>query len=46
MSEKTDVIAASMIGTIIEWYGIFIFASGAIYIERTFYPSVLGVSNI
>ncbi|EQB67831.1 MAG: hypothetical protein AMDU4_FER2C00337G0006 [Ferroplasma sp. Type II] len=40
MSEKTDVIAASMIGTIIEWYGIFIFASGAIYIERTFYPSV------
>ena len=40
MSEKTDVIAASMIGTIIEWYGIFIFSSGAIYIEKTFYPNV------
>ncbi len=40
MSEKTDVIAASMIGTIIEWYGIFIFSSGAIYIAHTFYPSV------
>ncbi|WP_337860103.1 MFS transporter [Ferroplasma sp.] len=40
MSEKTDVIAASMIGTIIEWYGIFIFSSGAIYIARTFYPNV------
>ncbi len=40
MSEKTDVLAASMIGTIIEWYGIFIFSSGAIYIERTFYPNV------
>jgi MHS family shikimate/dehydroshikimate transporter-like MFS transporter len=40
MTEKTDVIAASMIGTIIEWYGIFIFSSGAIYIERAFYPTV------
>lgn len=40
MSEKTDVIAASMIGTIIEWYGIFIFSSGAIYIAHTFYPHV------
>ncbi len=29
-----------MIGTIIEWYGIFIFSSGAVYIERTFYPNV------
>ncbi len=40
MSEKTDVIAASMIGTIIEWYGIFIFSSGAIYIANAFYPFV------
>ncbi|MEM0139290.1 MAG: MFS transporter [Ferroplasma sp.] len=40
MGEKTDVLAASMIGTIIEWYGIFIFSMGAIYIAHEFYPSV------
>lgn len=40
MSEKTDVILASMIGTIIEWYGIFIFSSGSIYIAKAFYPFV------
>ena len=35
-----EIISASMIGTIIEWYGIFIFSSGAIYIADVFYPTV------
>ncbi len=40
MNEKHDVIAASMIGTIVEWYGIFIFSSGTLYLAHAFYPFV------
>lgn len=40
MNEKQDVIAASMIGTIVEWYGIFIFSSGTLYLAHAFYPFV------
>ncbi|MFG1556176.1 MAG: MFS transporter [Thermoplasmataceae archaeon] len=39
MNTPREIISASMIGTIIEWYGIFIFSSGAIYIADVFYPS-------
>lgn len=39
MNTPREIISASMIGTIIEWYGIFIFSSGAIYIVDVFYPS-------
>jgi len=35
-----EIISSSMVGTIIEWYGIFIFSSGAIYIADVFYPTV------
>ncbi|WP_297216608.1 MFS transporter [Thermoplasma sp.] len=35
-----EIIGASMAGTILEWYGIFIFSSGAIYISSVFYPTV------
>ncbi|WP_237265293.1 MFS transporter [Thermoplasma sp. Kam2015] len=35
-----EIIGASMAGTILEWYGIFIFSSGAIYISSVFYPAV------
>lgn len=40
MAENTrrEIISASMIGTIVEWYGIFIFSSGAFYISKVFYP--------
>ncbi|KJE48879.1 MULTISPECIES: MFS transporter [Acidiplasma] len=40
MSRSRDIILASMVGTIIEWYGIFIFSSGADYISKVFYPFV------
>ncbi len=40
MNTRREIISASMIGTIIEWYGIFIFSSGAIYIADVFYPTV------
>ncbi|WP_393971616.1 MFS transporter [Oxyplasma meridianum] len=40
MEKSRDVILASMMGTIVEWYGIFIFSSGAIYISEVFYPFV------
>ena len=39
MNTPREIISASMMGTIIEWYGIFIFSSGAIYIADVFYPS-------
>ena len=39
MNTPREIISASMIGTIIEWYGIFIFSSGAIYIADVFYPT-------
>lgn len=32
-------IAASMIGTVIEWYDVFIFSSGAFYIGEELFPS-------
>jgi Sugar (and other) transporter. len=32
-------ISASMIGTIIEWYDVFIFSSGAFYIGEELFPS-------
>ncbi|MFP3044899.1 MAG: MFS transporter [Thermocladium sp.] len=37
---KSDrqILSASMIGTILEWYGIFLFSSGAIYIGKNFLP--------
>ncbi len=34
----TQILSASMIGTILEWYGVFLFSSGAIYIGRNFLP--------
>ena len=40
MEKSKDIILASMMGTIIEWYGIFIFSSGAEYIADVFYPFV------
>ncbi len=40
MEKSKDIILASMMGTIIEWYGIFIFSSGAVYIADVFYPFV------
>lgn len=36
--EQRQIIAASMIGTILEWYGIFLFSSGAIFISQAFLP--------
>ncbi|GGM77669.1 MFS transporter [Thermogymnomonas acidicola] len=39
-NNRREILAASMVGTIIEWYGIFIFSSGAIYIASAFYPTV------
>ena len=36
---KGEIISASMIGTIIEWYGIFIFSTGSIFIAKVFYPT-------
>lgn len=35
---QRDVILASMIGTILEWYGVFLFSSGALYISAAFLP--------
>ncbi len=32
------VVSAAMIGTILEWYGIFLFSSGAIFIAHAFLP--------
>ncbi|WP_218185043.1 hypothetical protein [Sulfuracidifex tepidarius] len=32
-------ISASMIGTIIEWYDVFIFSSAALYIGEELFPS-------
>ncbi len=40
INTRGEIISASMIGTILEWYGIFIFSSGAIYIAHAFYPQV------
>lgn len=40
INTRREIITASMVGTILEWYGIFIFSSGAVYIAATFYPSV------
>lgn len=36
---KKITIAGSMIGTIIEWYDIFIFSSGSVYIGEELFPS-------
>lgn len=35
---KTTIIFASMVGTIIEWYDIFIFGTGAYYISKELFP--------
>ncbi|ARM75616.1 MFS transporter [Acidianus manzaensis] len=35
---RKDLILASMMGTIIEWYDIFIFGTGAIYISAELFP--------
>jgi MHS family shikimate/dehydroshikimate transporter-like MFS transporter len=40
INTRGEIISASMIGTIIEWYGIFIFSSGSLYIADVFYPTV------
>jgi MHS family shikimate/dehydroshikimate transporter-like MFS transporter len=36
---KKITLAASMVGTIIEWYDVFIFSSGAVYIGEELFPS-------
>ncbi len=40
MNKPWEIISASMVGTLVEWYGIFVFSSGAIYIADVFYPTV------
>ncbi|QGR19627.1 MFS transporter [Stygiolobus azoricus] len=35
---KNTIIIASMVGTIIEWYDIFIFGTGAYYISKELFP--------
>ena len=35
---QREVLSAAMIGTILEWYGIFLFSSGAIFIAHAFLP--------
>lgn len=35
---KTTIIFASMVGTIIEWYDVFIFGTGAYYISKELFP--------
>ena len=44
--EQRQVLGASMVGTILEWYGIFLFASGAIYIAGNFLPSTNPLASI
>jgi MHS family shikimate/dehydroshikimate transporter-like MFS transporter len=35
---QREVLSAAMIGTILEWYGIFLFSSGAVFIAYAFLP--------
>ena len=44
--EQRQVLGASMVGTILEWYGIFLFASGAIYIAGNFLPKANPLASI
>jgi MFS family permease len=44
--EQRQVLGASMVGTILEWYGIFLFASGASYIAGNFLPSTNPLTSI
>jgi len=35
---QREVLSAAMIGTILEWYGVFLFSSGAVFIAHAFLP--------
>ncbi|OWP57185.1 MAG: MFS transporter [Thermoplasmatales archaeon B_DKE] len=43
---QRTVISAAMIGTILEWYGIFLFSSGAVYIGAAFLPKTNALTAI
>ncbi len=43
---QREVLSAAMIGTILEWYGIFLFSSGAIFIAHAFLPKGNALATI
>ncbi|MEM3192877.1 MAG: MFS transporter [Candidatus Micrarchaeaceae archaeon] len=43
---QREVLSAAMIGTILEWYGIFLFSSGAIFIAHAFLPKGNAIATI
>jgi MFS family permease len=43
---QREVLSAAMIGTILEWYGIFLFSSGAVFIAHAFLPKGNAIATI
>ncbi|MEM3844478.1 MAG: MFS transporter [Candidatus Parvarchaeota archaeon] len=43
---QREVLSAAMVGTILEWYGIFLFSSGAIFIANAFLPKGNPIATI
>jgi MFS family permease len=41
-----SVLAASMLGSVVEWYDLFVYGTLVYFLSRLFFPSVLGIPSL
>jgi MFS family permease len=41
-----SVLAASMLGSVVEWYDLFVYGTLAFFLSQLFFPSVLGIPSL